>query len=90
MTMTIKKLVFSGLEVTVDQNEEAIVRMAEQIEAIERSEYFDCAMTTVSSQSPVDVEPSRPLNPSAITLMDSILRARPREETVRRDQGGDL
>lgn len=90
MTMTIRKLVIDGLEILVDSNEEELVRAAEQMEALERSESFDCAMTTVSSQAPTLGEPSRPLNPSAITLMDSVLRSSARPHAVRRDRDGDL
>jgi hypothetical protein len=91
MTATIRKIVFAGMEVPIDTNEEVLVRMAEQMEAMERTENFDCVMSTTSAQSTAgNWMPSRPLNPTGIKVIDSVLRSNVRESAIRRDRDGDL
>jgi hypothetical protein len=91
MKAHILKIVIGGIEIPVDPNEDKILKVVEQIEAVERSENFACLVSTSCSQpGPPEGLPSRPLSPTAVKIMNSVIRSNVKESAILRDRGGDL
>jgi len=90
MTATLKQIVIAGIEIPLDPAEERLVRVAEEVEAIERAEAFDLIVSTGSSYyAPRTGAPSSPLSPGVIRVMNSVLNSRVKESAILRDTNGD-
>lgn len=91
MNSKIEKLVIGGIEIPVNQADDAIFEVAETADTIERAEVFDYVSSTSSSYTmPAEGMPSKPLNAGAIRLVNSVLVARVPESAIKRDANGDF